>query len=147
MKQNCCIVLFVLTALLSGCASTDYKVYEGRNTVFEGEGGTRTTINGIDFWENGEPPRKFKLMGIIEDERPGGIIPMARLKGDIAKKAKEQGADAVIILGRGSKVRGYVTNASATTTLSGNSAYSSGTAMSVPVLRNSASFAVIKYVQ
>jgi hypothetical protein len=147
MKTSYPILACAILLFLSGCASTDYKTFEGRNQVFEGDGGTRVTIEGIDFWENGEPPRKFVLMGIIDDERPGGIIPMARLKKDIAKKAKAQGADAVILLGSGSKIRGYVTNASATTTFSGNSAYSSGTGVSAPILRNSASFAVIKYVK
>ena len=146
MKIRNCFFILALALIFCGCASTNYKSFEGKETVFDGNGGTRSTIDGIDFWEYGDPPRKYKLMGIIEDERPGGIISMARLKGDIAKKAKELSADAVIMLGSGSKVRGYVTNASVSSTFNGNSAYSSGGAISAPVLRNNASFAVIKYI-
>jgi hypothetical protein len=100
--------------LLVGCASTEFQAFDGKTSVFEGQGGTKSVIDGLEFWENGEPPRKFKLLGIISDERPAGVIPMASLKKDIAKKAKEQKADAVILLSSGSKLMGIVHNASAT---------------------------------
>jgi len=32
-------------------------------------------IEGIDFWSNGEPPRKFKILGVIDDTRGGGFDP------------------------------------------------------------------------
>lgn len=134
MKKIQYIILVIVALLASGCASTNYKAWEGKNTVFEGQGGTRNTINGIDFWENGDPPRKFQFMGIIEDDRPGGIIPMARLKGDVAREAKAQGADAVIIFSSGSQITGYITS------------FGTSTASSVPLRRNNARFAVIKYL-
>lgn len=130
------IVLAII--FLSGCASTSFQVYEGRNNVFQGEGGTRTSIAGIDFWEHGDPPRKCELLGIITDDRPGGMVPMSRLKADIAKKAKEVGGDAVVLLSSGSNIRGYAVN---------TSAYSYGTTgTAVPITRNKASFAVLKYL-
>jgi hypothetical protein len=52
----------------------------------------------MDMWTNGDPPRRFRILGIIDDERPGGLIPMAELKHDIVKKAREHGGDAVILV-------------------------------------------------
>ena len=147
MHKNLFPILCVALLFASGCASTNYRAFEGRNTVFEGEGGTRDTVDGVDFWEFGEPPRKYQLLGIITDERPAGLIPMARLKGDIAKEVKTRGADAVIILASGSRLMGMITNSSATTNIYGGSAVTTGSSMSMPVRRNSATFAVIKYLE
>ncbi|MES2924989.1 MAG: hypothetical protein V4819_25765 [Verrucomicrobiota bacterium] len=146
MKPYHYSIIAIVVITLLGCASTEYKTYEGRNPVFDGNGGTRSSVDGIDFWDNGDPPRKFKLMGIIDDKRPGGIIPTARLKGDIAKKAKAQGADAVVILSSGSKIRGFHTNSTTTAQFAGSSAVASGSSVSVPLMKNSTSFAVIKYL-
>lgn len=131
--------------LLAGCASTEFKAYEGPNT-FEGKGGTKTMVDGMELWDNGEPPRKFKVLGIVEDERPGGVIPMMRLRGDIVKKAKEVGADAVIQLSSRSQITGYQTTGSATAFGTGNTASAYGTSTSVPLRQNTAKFAIIKYV-
>lgn len=140
--------LLAITALVffSGCASTEFKTYEGRTTIFEGEGGTKTTVDGIDFWENGAPPRRYQLLGIIEDSRPQGLIPMARMKTDIAKTAKAQNADAVIIISSASVLRGVVNNSSASAQVYGNSATAQGTSVATPVFTNQAKFAVVRYL-
>jgi hypothetical protein len=146
MKSSIPLLIIAATLLLAGCASTEFQAFEGKASIFEGLGGTKTVIGGVEFWENGEPPRKFKLLGIISDERPAGLIPMASLKKDIAKKAKEQKADAVILLSSESKLMGTVYNASATTQFYGNTAVTSGSGTSVPVMRNNAKFAIVRYV-
>ena len=87
------------TALLSGCAlyaDTNFQPYEAKNGTFEGQGGAKETIDGIDFWTNGEPLRKFKILGVINDVRVDNPITMNGLKGAVAQKAKEAGGDAVI---------------------------------------------------
>lgn len=96
---------FFLTGLLLvsvGCATTDFKPYEARVNSFEGKGGTKTVVAEMEIWDNGDPPRNYKILGIIEDERPGGPIPMASLKSDVVVKAKEVGGDAVIQLSNNS---------------------------------------------
>jgi hypothetical protein len=132
--------------LLVGCATTNFKVYEGPST-FEGKGGTKAMVEGMEIWDNGEPPRKFKVLGIVEDERPGGVIPMMRLRGDVVKKAKEVGADAVIQLSSRSQITGFHTTGSATAYGAGNTATAYGSSTSVPLRQNTAKFAVIKYVE
>jgi hypothetical protein len=104
------IAFFVtLTFLCVSCASTDYQSWEGRNSVFEGRGGTRKVVDGMDIWTHGDPPRRFKVLGIIEDERPGGLIPMAQLKHDIVEKARARGGNAVIFVSSASQLGGYYT--------------------------------------
>lgn len=141
--------LIPLIALgLASCASTTFQNYEGAS-VTQGSGGTRTNVQGIDFWENGTPPRKFRVIGIIDDNRPGGMIPMRALKSDVAAKAKAAGADAVVLIGNASQITGFVGNAQSFTTVNAfnpNLATTNTFGTSTPVRRNSAKFAAIKYL-
>jgi hypothetical protein len=139
------VYVLALSALITACATTEFRAYEGRANAVEGQGGTRLTVDGMDIWDNGDPPRRFQVLGYINDERPGGLIPMARLKGDIVKKAREVGGDALVQVRTQSQLAGYYSSATATATTYGNRTTASGTGMTVPILRNSAMFAVIKY--
>jgi hypothetical protein len=133
-------------ALLAGCANTEYKPFEAKSNMFEGRGGTKVVVDGMEIWDNGDPPRKFKVLGIIDDERPGGIITMSQLRGDMVKKAREAGGDAVVQLSSQSQIAGYYTSGSASAYASGNSATAYGSSTTMPVRRNVAKFAVIKYL-
>ncbi len=92
---------------MTGCATTEYKQFEGKETVFEGKGGAKVVVDGIEIWGNGDPPRKFKVLGIIDDNRPGELIPMAQLRGDMVKKAREARGDAIIQLNNQSQIASY----------------------------------------
>ncbi|MDP3483578.1 MAG: hypothetical protein Q8S05_09760, partial [Sulfuricella sp.] len=115
--------------------------------LFEGKGGTKIVVDGMELWDNGEPPRKFKVLGIIDDERPRGLIPMTQLRSDMVGKARAAGGDAIIQLGSQSQIAGYYTNGSASAYGYGNSATAYGSSTTIPVRRNVAKFAVIKYVE
>mgnify|MGYP005760461503 CR=1 FL=1 len=142
MKQ---LLIAATLIFLSACASTEFKAYEGNNKTFTGNGGTKTTVNGIDIWDTGSPPRKFIVLGIIDDRRGSGPIPMYQLNSDIAKKVIEAGGDAAIQISSDTKITGYITNNNTTAYAFGNSvsAYGSGTIS--PVRKNYTRFAVIKY--
>ena len=101
----------------------------------------------MEIWDNGEPPRKFKVLGIIDDERPGGLIPMSQLRSDMVKKAREAGGDAIIQLNSQSQIAGYYTSGSASATAYGNRATAYGSSTTMPVRRNMAKYAVIKYLE
>ncbi len=146
MKQLIALLMTLAALFLAGCATTEYKAFEGKANVFEGKGGTKVVIDGMEIWDNGEPPRKFKVLGIIDDERPGGIIPMSRLRSDMVKHAREVGGDAIIQLGSQSQIAGYYTSGSASAYGYGSSATAYGSSTTMPVRRNVAKFAVIKYV-
>jgi hypothetical protein len=138
--------MVLAASLVVGCATTEYKSFEGKTNVFEGKGGTKVVVDGMELWDNGEPPRKFRVLGIIDDERPGGLIPMSQLRSDMVKKAREAGGDALIQFGSQSQIAGYYTSGSASAYGSGNSVTAYGSSTTMPVRRNVAKFAVIKYV-
>ena len=131
---------FVLAvALLSvGCTSTDFQSWEGRNSVVVGHGGTRKVVDGMDVCTFGDPPRRFRVLGIIQDERPGGRLYIAELNHDVVQKAREQGGNAVILVSSASQLRGYYTNGTA-------SAYGFD-ATTVPITRRSSTYVVIRYL-
>lgn len=72
MKKAIAVVMVLASSLLAGCATTEYKAYEGKGNVIDGKGGTKVVVDGMEIWDNGEPPRKFKILG-IDDQRPGGL--------------------------------------------------------------------------
>jgi hypothetical protein len=138
--------LLALTVALSGCTNTDFQSWEGRNSVVEGRGGTKKVVDGMDIWTFGDPPRRFQVLGIIQDERPGGMIPMAQLKHDIVQKARQNGGDAVIFVSSASQLAGYYTASSATAYGYGNSATAFGSSTTVPLTRRSSTYVVIRYL-
>jgi hypothetical protein len=140
------LLLVLALALFAGCATTRYKPYETKNNLFEGRGGTKEVVDGMEVWDNGDPPRRFKVLGIIEDKRPGGIIPMSALAGDMVRKAREAGGDAIVQLSNESQITGYYTSGSASAYSYGGATRAYGTSTTMPVRRNVARFAVIKYV-
>jgi hypothetical protein len=108
MKIRMLTVLFAAALLLGGCSSMKFTAYQVSG-VFQGKGGIEREVDGVDFWEDGEPGRKYKILGLIEQSH-GQRLPLGlgRLthsssgSGDhdsaIAKLAHKKGGDAVIIL-------------------------------------------------
>jgi hypothetical protein len=82
-------------------AAPEFLRYEGRDAVHEGRGGERKTVEGIDFWLRGDPPRRYEVIGSLNDRRHKsglyGAIRMSGLESDLAKAAKAAGGDAVIL--------------------------------------------------
>src|SRR5215471_11646826 len=137
---------FIIALACVGSANTEFQTWEGRNSVVEGRGGTRTVVDGVDVWTYGDPPRRFQVLGIIEDNRPSGIIPMAQMKHDIVAKARQSGGDAVIVVSSQSQLAGYYISGSATAYGYGNFASAYGSSTTVPIARHTATFVDIKYL-
>jgi hypothetical protein len=82
-------------------AAPEFLAYEGKGAIHEGEGGNKKVVNGIDFWIHGDPPRKYQILGELDDRRhKTGIVGMVRMAGldeDIARAAKAVGGDAVLL--------------------------------------------------
>ena len=87
---------------------------EGKRAVQEGEGGAKKTVEGIDFWSEGAPPKKFKILGFINDRRHKsglvGMISMSNLESSVAEVAKKNGGEAVILVASGDETIGVVGN-------------------------------------
>ena len=88
----------IATPALAG-AKIEFAQYEGAPLIETGEGGTKITKNGVDYWTSGKPPRKYQVIGRISDRRneewDGGH---AIGSPTVAKKVKQAGGDAVIML-------------------------------------------------
>jgi hypothetical protein len=138
---------------LAGCSSTEYYSYQGSGQMI-GQGGAATQMNGVDLWINGSPPRKFYILGYIQDVRPGGPGPMSMRNYRLTQKAHEAGGDGVLVLSDNSQYMGTFSTGNAFTTANasvyGNSIYGSAvtnaTAFSMPMIRRESRYYVIKYL-
>ena len=148
MKPTRLIALFVLCLLAGGCASTNYSTFEG-GRVIEGTGGTKKTVDGIDIWNNGSPPRKFKVIGIIDDVRRQSLIGMDGYEGTLVKKAKEAGGDGIIFLDSRSELVGYYHSGESGTAHynQGQISYQSHGSITRGIRDKITKVAVIKYVE
>lgn len=152
------VLSLALTFGLQQALAEGFTPYEGKDAVQEGTGGSKKTVDGIDFWSNGAPPRKFQIIGFMEDtRRKSGLFGMARmasLEGSIAKIAKKEGADAVILVESGDEVIGLYSQNNqtvrGTASGSGNTTYmqgsGSGASSSVGVKDHHSKYAVVKYL-
>ena len=136
-------VFFTMTA----CATTEYKTFQGEDNVFVGKGGAMIMVDGMEIWDYGEPPRKYKVLGFIEDERSGPFT-KSKLNLDIVRKAREVGGDAVIKPSNQSQIDMYYP-AGSVGVYSSSGHYSStgiGASISIPLNKNISSFVVIKFL-
>ncbi len=97
-----------LLALLIWCATVNYQPYEGKNNLHEGQGGSKLTISGVDFWANGAPPRKYTLIGIIDSEIGEGLGDVDIIRSAVATQVKQRGGQGVIAVGGGSSFGGVM---------------------------------------
>ena len=137
--------LFVAAALWASpvLAKARYVAYEGLDSISEGRGGTKVVAHDVDFWTTGQPPRRFQVLGIITDKRgTGWIAGDAVGSNSVAKKVKEVGGDAVIVMDQNSRITGYVHGGQAN--VNGNAAYGSG--WTAPVEEATTRMVVVKYL-
>ena len=106
----CLAVLLAATVPLPARAAPKFLAYEGKNAIHDGQGGDKQTVDGVDFWSDGDPPHKFQVLGSLTDRRHQsgiyGAIRMSDLDKDIAKAARAAGGDAVILQSEESEVIG-----------------------------------------
>ena len=96
MKKHHLVAVAVGTILLTSCSTTNFTEYHDQN-IIEGKGGMVRVVEGIDFWEKGEPDRKYKILGVIDDSRDEGFSFQFLKDEDIALGVRKRGGDAVIL--------------------------------------------------
>lgn len=89
MKNARLVIVTLLTAFLVSCA-TNFTEYRGQG-IIGGKGGTIKVVDGIDLWETGEPDRKCRILGVIDDD--------GKSDSAVAKIARKRGGNAVIHAG------------------------------------------------
>ncbi|MDP6585585.1 MAG: hypothetical protein QF535_13090 [Anaerolineales bacterium] len=103
MARHHLLVIALAAILVTSC--TTFTPYRG-NAIVEGKGGTIRVVKGIDFWENGEPDRKYRILGVIDNSSNEGWFYDMLKDGAIAKIARERGGDAVILSGSSREFHG-----------------------------------------
>ncbi len=90
--------LILLAALLAGCAHVDYQTVEvpGSAKIVDGKGGTKTVMDGYDIWSNGDPPRRYRVLGIVTIERHDNFFGDEFMKVAIVDSIKTANGDAAI---------------------------------------------------
>ncbi len=102
-------MLFTGAFLIGGCSTAKFEKYDGSPTPEENVGEV-DSVDGIDFWRNGQPDRQYLILGVIEQSHHHRL-PLGRFSrvfsgsGDsedreeaIAKVAHKNGGDAVILV-------------------------------------------------
>lgn len=102
------IISFLVAAIVAGCATVNFQPYEGKNNLYEGEGGTKVVVDGIDFWANGAPPRKYSILGIAMAEIGSGLGDEAIIRSAIAREVKKYGGDAAVQINNNSSLGGIL---------------------------------------
>jgi len=147
-------VAFAASPYAHAVAGPKFLICEGKNAVYDGQGGEKQTIEGIDFWSNGDPPHRFRIIGSLTDRRHEtgliGMVRMSELNNDIAKAAKAAGGDAVILLSEHSDTVGSI--GFADTNLSGYGgrgwfqASGSTIGLSRAIRKHAARYMVVQYI-
>lgn len=140
------LVLFASSAL-----ALDFVGYEGKDSIKEGQGGSKKTVAGIDFWSDGLPPFKFKLLGYVTDKRLKsglfGMLSMSSLETDVASEAKKVGGDGVIVVGSEAETTGSVGFAQGNLMQRSHGAQFSGFGSTAQVQKQNSKYAVVQYMK
>jgi hypothetical protein len=135
-----------LIGIFAGCADTEYYGYSGSG-VYVGTGGASRSVNGIDLWVTGTPPRRFRIIGYITDERLGGPLAMAGRDRGMASKARNAGGDGLLLTSDQTNGMGSYSTGNAVAFVNGNTVTATGNALTLPIIQRQAKYYVIKYVQ
>lgn len=84
---------------LVGCGTSTFQPYEGRSDkIVEGEGGTKEIIGGYEFWDNGTPPRRYKVLGVSTVEDQDNPVGRQLIRMAMADQIKQAGGDAAVVV-------------------------------------------------
>lgn len=137
------IAIALALSATTAYAKQEYAAYEGLDAIQQGRGGSKITKNGIDYWTNGTPPRRFQVLGFLTDARKdrafdGNVVGSK----SVAEKALKAGGDAVVFLGADTRAAGVVGTANVYG--QGNMAF--GNSFGRVVNRTTTQMLVIKYL-
>src|SRR5216684_1155926 len=126
MRSNRIILISTsLLAVLSGCATSDFKPYSGAQQEWPtAPGGFIETKYAVPTYY-GPPPRHYEILGYLDATaapiRKRGVVRYA------SSRAKDLGGDAIIVLQEGAEYRGTYSSGEANT-----SAVSAATTKAIP---------------
>jgi hypothetical protein len=94
--QRKVLVVLLCAVLMTSCGGTAFvfRAFEGNGSLIEGKGGTKTVVDGMEVWDNGDPPRKFSLLGYLEVKAQFGAD--FSFLSRAVNMARQHGGDAII---------------------------------------------------
>lgn len=112
------LVFSVVMVSFIGCAAvtgtqTSFKAWSG-DKIYKGEGGAFEVVNGVEFWEHGEPNRPYKIVGIITQSKSEDSVNKL-LFGSYSQKqiteiVRHENGDGVVVASSKRFVSGYTTH-------------------------------------
>lgn len=108
MRALILAAVIVVVSPAPALARSAFQPYEGKDAVQEGRGGAKTIVDGVEFWTMGDPPRRYQIVGLITDTRGTGLFSGKAVGPGTAKKIREVGADAGIVLDESESIRSYL---------------------------------------
>lgn len=102
------LLSLLLVVALGACATVEYAPYEAKNAIKEGQGGAKVVVQGVDFWADGEPPRRYKVIGVVSGQIGDGWGADDAIRSAVAAKVKEVGGQGAIALGSARDHAGYI---------------------------------------
>lgn len=99
MRSLNSVLILTAVVVFNGCASTGYQQYEGRSAmIVEGQGGTRETVDGVDLWGTGNPPRRYQVLGVTTIEDFDNPFGNSRIRSALARQVKAASGDGAIAI-------------------------------------------------
>lgn len=90
-------------------AGVEFAAYEGPDAVQAGNGGAKITKDGVDFWTQGTPPRRYQVLGFLTDRRKDKLFSGKAVgSSGLAKRVQKLGGDALILADQNSQHAGHV---------------------------------------
>lgn len=129
---------------LGGCSTAQYQPAGGKPQVAQGKGGLLRVQDGMEVWDADGPPRRYEVIGRIDDERTRGALPRPQWGSAVVKLAREAGGSALIELRRDAQGAGYKLLGTGAATE--NQGPALGQAPAVPLTRQAAAYLVIRYL-
>ena len=92
--------LLLCTTLLQACTTTDYTMFEYRNgsKIIDGAGGSKRTVDGVEIWDAGDPPHRYRIMGMIRVSDYDMAYVNTTMLRAIAQQVRRSGGSAAILL-------------------------------------------------
>lgn len=130
--------------LLAACSTAQFQPAGGKAQVAQGRGGLLRVQDGLEVWDADGPPRRYEVLGRIDDERMGGALERPTWDASVVKLARQAGGSALMELRRDAQGAGYKLLGTGAATE--NQGPALGQAPAVPLTRRATAYLVIRYL-
>jgi len=98
----------ILLTALAGCATVDYSAFEYRHgsKIIEGDGGSKRMVEGVEIWDSGDPPHRYRILGITRVVEYDQMFMSSTMLHAIAQQVKKADGNAAVLLNEDGDVRG-----------------------------------------